>query len=146
MRKFHFGIYVHSNFSLIGWFSQPERIDKIGMDPIYQSIDDNKPVYMFGQSAQNTGHAWVADGYSEGSRKVYTKLRWEPGGYTSTQITTEKVKLLHFNWGYQGESDGYFFEGIFDMMDREYRDPIDTDYHAYENLGNYNIRTGVIIY
>lgn len=127
-------------------YAKLEEINKIGMDPIYQSIDDNKPVYISGRSAQNTGHAWVADGYSEGSRKVYTKLRWEPGGYTSTQITTEKVKLLHFNWGYQGESDGYFFEGIFDMMDREYRDPIDTDYHAYENLGNYYIRTNVIIY
>lgn len=51
---------------------------------IYNQLKDNGPVFYTGQTSGNSGHAFVADGYSS------------------------EDNLFHINWGWGGYCDGYF--------------------------------------
>jgi len=46
-------------------------------------LDESRPVYYSGQSSDGSGHVFICDGYDSGD-------------------------LFHFNWGWSGNSDGYF--------------------------------------
>jgi hypothetical protein len=52
-------------------------------------IDNNRPIYYTGRRTSGTGtvgHAWVMDGYDN----------------------TASTTLFHMNWGWGGQSDGWF--------------------------------------
>lgn len=116
-------------------------------DAIYTNLDNDKPMYIRGTSPSGGGHAWVVDGYFTRSRTVTYELRM---GYTGPIYTEQRVetnRFLHFNWGYQGDYDGYFAEGIFDMNQRDSKDDI-IDAHTSNYKGSYNYGTSnsVILY
>lgn len=56
------------------------------------------------------GHAWVADGYLEVQ---------ESTGYGSFS-----QYLLHFNWGWYGENDGYYALGAYSYNGRLFYDAV----------------------
>lgn len=64
------------------------------------------PMYMDG-SRKFKGHAWVLDGIY--ARKVYSE--------TNKYLRTET--LLHINWGWHGQDDGYYMLGVFDTSKRQ---------------------------
>ncbi len=73
-------------------------------------IRNGKPVYLDGLKSGlfNDGHAWVLDG--------------ECGDY------------YHINWGWNGESDGYYRKGTFSTTDRYSRDSV-YDTESEQQLG-----------
>ncbi|MFO7809853.1 MAG: C10 family peptidase, partial [Candidatus Delongbacteria bacterium] len=56
---------------------------------IMSNIDNNRPIQWAGSSAESGGHSFVLDGYN---------------------IETENgIYLYHFNWGWSGSYDGWFY-------------------------------------
>lgn len=81
------------------------------------------PMYMGGVRGTSSGHAWVLDGIYV--RKVYN----ETGSYLRTE------SFFHINWGWQGWSDGYYTQGVFDTSKRQAVEAgVDFGYSA----GSYN--------
>lgn len=70
-------------------------------------LNSNKPIFMGGQGVYG-GHAWVVDGYKY-YEDVITDHNTEPA-----TVTTSYRYYNHVNWGWYGNSDGYYFDGIFD--------------------------------
>lgn len=80
-------------------------------------------------NSSNPPHTWLADGYSEIGYYLIVK---EPGASGNDEITKYSNYYLHYNWGYSGDSNGYFLEDIFDP----------TKAYKYDNT----INTGNIVY
>lgn len=70
------------------------------------------------------GHAWLVDGYA----KVQST--------TSSPYRT--YELVHINWGWGGQLDGYFYKGVFDAS----HDPV-VPSGSLRNTNNDNCRFGV---
>ena len=70
---------------------------------------------MFGQSSTG-GHFWVVDGYAYVHLTLIHKvLNRETNKYEETSREVERDdKYIHHNWGWGGNSNGYFLEGVFD--------------------------------
>ena len=72
------------------------------------SLRDEKIVYISGKDVLGK-HSWVFDGYKKitTTTKFYTReagqLEW-----TLIRTTTAIDEYYHFNWGYDGDSNGYF--------------------------------------
>ena len=85
--------------------------------PLLLSIGE--PMIIYGSS-----HIWVLDGLFDIHRHL-----------SNNQI--ERVKLYHFNWGWNGYCDGYYFADDFCLADRVFRDDIDTNSSGYYGTNDY---------
>jgi len=95
-------------------------------------LDQNKPLYLCGRTAQDSGHGWVVDGYE--SLTIHS---------TYFDGTTENIFLLynHVNWGWNGRNNGYFLDNVFDT----------TNYHSldsspYPPTASYNFEYNIRYY
>ncbi len=81
-------------------------------------LDSNKPVFMSARNSQDTGgHMWVIDGcylYKIDHwvrESYYVGPGWDYNEYIND---TDYYYLVHCNYGWAGECDGYYNSGIFD--------------------------------
>ncbi len=118
---------------------------------IFGSLKRERPVLACGlKKGTNNGHTWVADGYVNYKCGVeyYEWTVTEPGitdgdlafipegRYLVISSTVVERQLLHFNWGWDGNCDGYFSLGVYDPSDaEEYDDENRSNHHntAYED-------------
>ncbi len=86
------------------------------VEKVLEQLAKNLPVFVGGQGKSystedqkyvNSGHAWVIDG-------VIVKQYVRPA---TGQILDYK-NIFHINWGWRGDCDGYYDEGVFDTTDR----------------------------
>ncbi len=86
----------------------------------YQTIknetDSGRPVIIGGytSSGQLVGHSWVLDGWA--LRVKYYYAFPTTGGMTITP--GERQELVHCNWGWYGQNDGYFLYNVLDIASR----------------------------
>ncbi|MDR3235235.1 MAG: C10 family peptidase [Prevotellaceae bacterium] len=72
-------------------------------------------------STYDGGHDWVIDGYLNQKQKVSTNIKLIalltglPITSMSPSITYNYASYLHINWGYDGDSNGWFVAGCFDI-------------------------------
>lgn len=91
---------------------------------VSNSILNRKLVYMRGGISADDGHAWVIDGYRlihEVHRecvKPINALEW-----TELRRWTENHYYHHINWGWDGESNGFFLFDVFDTARPSQLDP-----------------------
>lgn len=104
---------------------------------IKTELNNFRPVYMSGGITGVTiGHAWVADGYYHKTERMTEYYETGIGGdriiISETPIHT---KHLHINWGWDGEGNGYFNDGVFRPSN-----PVSLDSTSLpsNNSGNYN--------
>lgn len=109
----------------------PDAFDYFGLeasDPISFSVSSAKnyikqygPVYMGGTCyftpTTTFGHAWVLDGYKD---YTYSYCKFENAGIGNTPIITQQTIIseehsFHINWGFDGDCNGYFDFGVFDV-------------------------------
>lgn len=113
---------------------------------IYQNLDQKYPVYICGTPlGAPMGHAWVIDGYYDyrhGTEFYSYNYNYKPGSfdpdaqfeYNLDSSTVVHERMLHFNWGYDGDCNGYFDLGVYKCnQGTEYDDPwanngMDMDY------------------
>ena len=98
-------------------------------------LDSQRPIIYSGVNNQG-GHAFVLDGWL---RLGYGILRTPVGGGQSEQVRT-KFDLVHCNFGYSGDADGYYLPGAFDLSETEF----DKFADMYDDAGysiSYNFHT-----
>lgn len=76
-----------------------EKADK---NRVISMLTNRYPVYTDGSKGLKNGHAWVIDGLY-----VRDKVKLSTG-------ETSRQNLFHINWGWNGQSDGYYSQGVFD--------------------------------
>ena len=88
------------------------------VDIVKNSLRQSQLVYMRGEDVvTEKGHAWVIDGFRTliETFVVYVKpdsqLFWE-----ILKEDTSTYQYCHINWGWDGDSNGYFSAGIFDTQ------------------------------
>ena len=102
------------------------NFNKRTKEQVINQINRGLPVYIGAWDARFNGHSWVIDGLFV--RNIY---------YASTGKLKEQQKMFHCNWGWNGTSDGYYIQGIFDTSERIDEDEIDTAPSDNYNPGNY---------
>lgn len=135
------------NVLFITGFGNPIHVENITFenyrDVIYQNLDNNMPMYVSGFQATGAGHAWVIDGYEHKSYRIdyyrsnpnyNPNIVYNPEPEYVYDFTHEyESNLLHFNWGWNGNCDGWFAYGCFVPKDGQ---NYDDDNEA--NSSNYN--------
>lgn len=82
---------------------------------VLQSLDDGCPVFMSAIAGIIGGHAWVIDGYIKRN-------------YVSNQgVISKRQTLVHCNWGWHGDCNGYFTSGVFRTQEAEISDGLGQD-------------------
>ena len=77
------------------------------------------PIYMRGDlSSKGNGHAWIVDGYAD-YKYYYNRFERAEGEgvppIISRQTFISKEHAFHINWGWNGDCNGYFDIGVFDI-------------------------------
>lgn len=108
---------------------KPSTLVDYDYDVIKTELLDYRPVYMSGDRQQKKddgtiqyfGHAWVADGYKRRTCQIDTyKVTPSPFGDGHDRRTlysqvTEEHEYVHYNWGYDGDCNGFFQAGSFQL-------------------------------
>lgn len=83
------------------------------------AIKNYGPIYMRGGLSSNgNGHAWIVDGYADYKYYYYKYERAAGSGHPpviSQQTLISKEHAFHINWGWDGDCNGYFDIGVFDI-------------------------------
>ena len=100
-------------------------------DKVTTALDKGMPVYMRGNKDKKhgTGHAWVVDGYlkrrvtEEEVVKYLIFEHFDDGTVTSryediASSTDTHYDLLHMNWGWGSDGNGYYYKDVFDTYKR----------------------------
>lgn len=99
---------------------------------IYVNVLRSHPVLISAtEENKKIGHIWVIDGYADGIRyKQYEDYN------TGEIVKTEKevLPLVHCNWGWGGQGNGYYLFNVFDM---QYKDPHKTRATYNSNISAY---------
>lgn len=89
------------------------------MDMVYSELNEGRPIMYGGATSDGAGHAFVFDGY-------------------------DKDGLVHVEWGWDGDNDGYFDMSLLDSQSGSFsegqqmilvRKPGETDYTYHSMLG-----------
>ena len=102
--------YMRSN----GYFNVElyKSLNHCDMNRIYSSLDKGNPVIMSAKANGLNAHTWVVDGY------VKQKRNGQYVGMKTGKIyggKTEFREMAHCNWGWEGNHDGYYYSGVFDV-------------------------------
>lgn len=97
--------YIYQTFHNFGydWGGTEESFN---YEKMMNELDEGRPVIMGGYDKRDNGHAWVIDGYLN-----HFKIRTYKNGTTER---VEKTELVHCNWGWYGNNNGYAIANVFD--------------------------------
>lgn len=98
----------------------------VGFETINSCLENDRPILIRGsritEDGGSAGHAWVIDGYQFYQVAIdhYVLEDGQLGEdttdleyvYQSTTIS-EELQLLHFNWGWDGQCDGFFSANVY---------------------------------
>lgn len=123
-------------------FSNVKRYD-YKYDRVTSMIDKGCPVIIYAMPGIkiNSSHAWIIDGYKIKTRaNVITK--YQNGKVVSTKTESETSKMVHCDFGWGGNCNGYYVDGIFKLnnSDNEF------DSNNHKGNTNYNHHKRIIVY
>lgn len=110
---------VPNAFRHFGYSTSEEK--GYNLTQVVWQLEDKLPVYMSGATSDLQGHAWVIDGlaqmadYHEQYKNAY--YQGEYLGYIKVRTVNFYLneKYLHINWGWGGNSDGWYLAGTFNV-------------------------------
>lgn len=108
-------------------------------------LQESRPVLIAGgDSTMDKGHIWVADGYYYIDSEIdYYKKNpnynpsinnYEPKYIYDRTVITQK-ELVHFNWGWNGNCNGWFAIDYFVSDDADHYDDVNADNSYESNFG-----------
>ena len=86
---------------------------KADANRVKTNLEKGRPIYTRGDTKTGDGHAWVIDGFVERNRVLSGEV-------------LESKSYFHVNWGWNGEGDGYYEQGVFDTAERTESDDMDS--------------------
>ena len=133
---------VASAFADFGYSS--DSYQSYNSTVVTNSIRSKKLVYMCGATLNaSIGHAWIVDGYRHIHALHRECIRPMPQLlWTELRRWTTDHYYYHINWGWNGDSNGYFFRDVFntdsssDLDTEEYEESFDftTALMMYANI------------
>ncbi len=87
-------------------------------------------------------HAWVIDGYKD--LHEYTTIKhYKNGVYQYSNYTSRTINLIHCNFGWGADGNGYFTSGVFDLKkvrldDSKKESPFSNNYTKYLKIITYD--------
>lgn len=101
----------HYGYNTTGWLSYTSEIAHV-----YDNLALGKLYLIGGEMSSNIGHCWVLDGFQNINyqhvlaRKLVGGFVWEILEIYDSGV----LDLYHFNWGWDGDCNGYFSTNVFD--------------------------------
>lgn len=110
-------------------------------------INEDKPVIIYGMPGFNLfkSHCWNIDGYKIKERTVTTKTYRCDLPY-STKTETEKVEMVHCDFGWGSFGNGYYVSGVFDLKEHEGNNRELDGSDMIENNSRYNKFIRIVSY
>lgn len=117
--KNYTSVYSHNSFptpfSRTGYNKESLLLHIFDWDYVRSELNNLRPLIIDASSGRG-GHTWVLDGYIDKEEKTtyYEFDHYEFVGklviphYNITSVVESQQQLVHFNWGWGGECDGYF--------------------------------------
>ena len=141
---------IRNTLYLLG-FGNPVIAEGISLEDyqgvIFEDLDNKRPLFVSGFDAAG-GHAWVIDGYIHKSwcfDYYVSNPNYNPNvvynpepQYIFERRVERESNMLHFNWGWDGNCDGWFTYGCFAPGDSDHYDD-----ETETNQSNYNFEFGV---
>ena len=89
------------------------------------------------------GHEWVADGIHKVSvhSTEWTRPMGQLGWTLTIDYGTQTTEYLHYNWGWDGNCNGFFVAGIFNPNSGSNYD--NNKNWFYRNTSDYNFTTSI---
>ncbi len=92
-------------------------------------------LYLVSGDEGNMGHSWVLDGYMNQTATIRQMARTATSGWFFTGVVNyETTYYLHFNWGWYGNCNGYFSEGVYNTAGAFQYDILQNATHNYSNI------------
>ena len=123
---------------LSSMFYKDVEIKNYSFNTIRDMIDNRYPVIIYGieSFACPNGHAWNIDGYKIKERTTTTEI-YLNDILQRTEVETESKKMVHCDFGWGGDCNGYYISGVFDLGDTN---NIEND-AGFAQTDNYNYDT-----
>lgn len=101
-------------------------------------LDDDCPLIIYSVPGNDitSSHSWNIDGYKIKSRMI-TNNRYENGILTSSSSETQTSNMVHCDFGWEGDYNGYYVSGIFNLADPSVEPDSGCHYGATNNYKNY---------
>lgn len=112
-------------------------------DRITSMIDKGCPVIIYAIPGLSitSSHAWIIDGYKIKKRNIIT-TKSQNGNVVDTKVEKETCKMVHCDFGWGGDCNGYYVDGIFKLNNSE--NEFDSNWHTQKK--NYNHHVRIIMY
>jgi len=92
-----------------------------------------------GADVNSIAHAWVIDGYKYDLSRHYYLERNELQEWVFVDIQDIETYMFHMNWGWYGDSNGYFLPKVLNTFEAEIYDGINTYFIPFNNTDNITI-------
>lgn len=131
------------------------NIDAISREDIFDMIVvKNYPVparaSRLDEEEEQIGHAFVLDGWL---RLEYTRYGFSASEGADSAVIADRpdsfqhsFDLVHVNFGWGGNGDGYYLPDAFDLTNNEFFDYAEEEDNPYVSTRNYNLGVGYLIY
>ena len=130
--------YAHVTMSNLG-FTTGSWDDYDGSS-VRNQLDAQHLLLVRGQTSGGNGHAWVIDGYLEDREAdcIVEKINTSHGEMLNIieVISQNFIYYNHINWGWYGDNNGYFSDGVFNTISVLWPD-------TSNNSGGYNLGNSV---
>lgn len=141
---------VPSALSYFGYITGEDLID-YNIQTIRSNTSAGKPVYMSGRRYTNeaktktSGHAWVVDGYITYTETFVTYISYSgsSGPWRPYETRYRYTHYPHCNWGWDGNCDGFFNDGVFNVANAYQYDSSTGNYGSYHYETNLQIITNI---
>jgi len=135
-----------SNYnSTLGYYYTNTYTITYNVEPnvIKNNLNLNRPIYAQGLLGYNQpGHAWVIDGYGDMTQYYeYYRSYYSNEVHRERYYTLTNTLMVHCNMGNNGNGNGWYVYGLFDVSNRFHIDGYDTSSQPY----NFSTSTGIII-
>ena len=104
------------------------RVNSFDSDRVVDMLNDNNPMYVRGSDVDDSGHAWVIDGWKEVRTDIIERVTRIGEGTTESIVETTIYSYVHCNFGWYGKCDGYYKFGIFDPVHIRRSDEVELSY------------------
>lgn len=138
---------VRISFSQLGYNVSSSLISYNNQD-IETLLANGSLLYMRGnhkdkETGEEMGHAWVADGIHKVSvhSTEWTRPMGQLGWTLTIDYGTQTTEYLHYNWGWDGNCNGFFVAGIFNPNSGSNYD--NNKNWFYRNTSDYNFTTSI---
>ncbi len=128
----HIGLECNSIYFYNGTFTFPSFVipfmESIGynnsnkynysFDRVKTMLDNGSPIIIFSVPGINiiNSHCWNIDGYKIKERTVTTKV-YENNVLVDTFTNTQTSSMVHCDFGWEGNCNGYYVSGLFKLGD-----------------------------